>query len=124
MTRDTQNVHRATRYCHWFASMPTGGTGKTTAMSVMLKINRAKEHSPTINRTKVSIDSKLKNDGYELAMFIPGALLNGWDPSEHPRIGLFASVVDQEFGPQTLSVGGDMPFEEDPSLWCSADLAE
>lgn len=121
-TRDTQNIHRASRYCHWFAAMPTGGTGKNSAICSMLKINRAKEDSPTINRAKALVESNLKKDDYDMNLFIPGNLLNGWDPSEHPQIGFCMASLDRDFGWQTLSVGPDLPIAEDPSLWCSLRL--
>ncbi len=121
-TRDTQTVHRATRYCHWLAAMPSGGTGKTEAMALMLKINRAKEDSPSMNRAKLAVESSLTKSGYELRLFVPGGVLNGWDPSENPRIGIFLSCTDQEFGSQTLSVSDVLPCAEDPSLWCTANL--
>jgi hypothetical protein len=123
-TRDTQTVHRATRFCHWILAMPTGNNPRNDAFATILKINRAKENSPTMNRARVVVSSKTSKTGYELAVFLPAALLNGWNPSEQPRIGLFLQVMDQEYGQQTLAVGGDLPFDEDPSLWCTADLTD
>ena len=39
-TRDTHNIHRASKFCHWFVMLPTGGEGKKNAsISTMLKIN-------------------------------------------------------------------------------------
>jgi hypothetical protein len=121
-TRDTNNVHRATRYCHWFVAMPSGGSGKTPGMGMMLKINRAKEDSPSINRAKMLVESQLHKDGYSMQLQIGKALLNGWDPAEHRLLGFQIASFDQEFGWQTFSVGNEMPFAEDPSLWGTAEL--
>jgi hypothetical protein len=33
-------------------------------------------------------------------------------------------VRDLELGEQTLSVGADFPFADDPSLWSTLDLAK
>ncbi len=121
-TRATQNVHRATRYCHWFLVLPTGSSPGSPPLASMLKINRAKEDSPAINRGKLQVERQLFSDGYSLSVFIPAVCLNGWDPAEHSTLGLFVATLDREFGWQTLGVGADLPFAEDPSLWCSARL--
>lgn len=122
-TRDTQTVHRATRYCHWFAALPSGGgPGKTPAISSMLKINRSREDSPLINRAKIPVESQILADGYKMLMHIPAAVLNGWDPVEHRSIGFFIATLDREFGWQTLTLGSELPFSEDPSLWCTMAL--
>ncbi len=116
-TRDTHDVHRATRYCHWMMAMPTGGSGPGGAQCSMLKINRAREDSPSINRAKADVVSKVRKDGYDLALFLPSAMLNGWNPAEQPSIGFFIGVSDREMGWQTLGVGPELPIFEDPSLW-------
>ncbi len=116
-TRDTHNVHRATRFCHWFVSLPTGPQGQESASCRMLRINRAREDSPTLNRGEVTVHGMVKPSGYQLAIFIPGALLNGWSPTDQPNIGFFVAQVDREFGWQTLGTGPELPISDDPSLW-------
>lgn len=44
------------------------------------------------------------------------AALSGFDPEEHWRLGIFTLSVN-ELGEQTLGVGHEFPFGEDPSLW-------
>ena len=79
-TRDTHNVHRATRFCHWFLAMPLGG-GSTDKEPIvtMLKINRAREDSTTIGSRALKVTASKKKDGYKLSVFIPKAALNGWN---------------------------------------------
>ena len=122
-TRDTHNVHRATRYCHWFVALPTMTGGVVAPACAMLKINRAREDSPTLNRTKTTGHATIESDGYEIVVQVPSSLLNGWSPSEQPTIGFFAAVVDRELGWNTLSLGPELPIAEDPSLWCSMQLS-
>ena len=62
--------------------------------------------------------------GYRLEAFLPAAALNGFDPQEHPRLGVYYSVRDQELGDQFLSVGWDFPFSDDPSLWAVLELVK
>lgn len=136
-TRDTHDVHRATRYCHWLVALPAGAadaaaraaTGSAVAslggpFCTQLKINRAKEDSPSINRTKALVTSRLLRTGYELDLFLPAALLNGWNPVEQPSIGFFLAVADRELGWQTLGCGPEMPIMEDPSLWQTLRLVD
>jgi hypothetical protein len=49
-------------------------------------------------------------------------VLHGFDPEQNPRLGVFWSVRDQERGEQTLSIGPEFPFWEDPSLWSVLEL--
>lgn len=122
-TRDTHNVHRATRYCHWFLFLPTGGGSKRdTAVGNMLRINRAKDDPKTLNQVKPKVVARLKHGGYAMSIHIPKMALGGWDPDEHPRLGFNYAVIDRELGDQTLAVGNDFPISEDPGLWQTIDL--
>lgn len=123
-TRNTHDVHRATRYCHWLMAMPNGGSVGTGAQCMMLKINRAREDSPSINRANAKVDVNVRKDGYSLELMLPAAMLNGWSPAEQPAIGFFIAVSDRELGWQTLGVGPELPFFEDPSLWQSLNLID
>jgi hypothetical protein len=54
---------------------------------------------------------------------LPAAVLHGYDPEQHPRLGFFYSIRDDELGEQVLSVGPEFPFWDDPSLWSVLELA-
>ncbi len=122
-TRDTHNVHRATRFCHWFVLMPTGGGDdqKQPAAS-MLKINRAREHSPSLNQMPINVSSLITKSGYTLSAFIPAGTMTGWNTDEHRMIGFNYLLIDREMGLQTLGVGLQYPIQEDPSLWSTLAL--
>lgn len=121
-TRDTHNIHRASRFCHWFLAMPVSGDHNSGPVASMLKINRAKEDSPALNQYKLSIASKINRDGYRLQLFIPDKCMSGWNPEEHKKIGFNYAIVDRELGWQTLASGPELPIEEDPSLWQTIEL--
>lgn len=123
-TRESHDVHRATRYCHWLMAMPCGGSSGDGSHCSMLKINRAKEDSPAINRARALCGAKVRRDGYDLDLFLPAAMLNGWNPDEQPTIGFFLAVSDRELGWQTLGVGPELPLFEDPSLWQTLRLVK
>ncbi len=122
-TRNTHNVHRANRFCHWFLFLPTGGgPGREDPIATMLKINRSKEDPKTMNQAALKVLSKKKVGGYRLSVWIPGSALTGWGPDEHRKLGFNYAVVDRELGWQTLSIGPEFPIAEDPSLWQTIDL--
>jgi len=124
-TRDTHDVHRATRFCHWFVLLPAGsGAKKNKPVANPVKINRAREVSPAFNRAKIVIESEVSKTGYKINALIPAASLNGWDPNEHHHLGFNFMVNDSELGFQTLALGPDMPIEEDPSLWHTLKLVD
>lgn len=124
-TRDTHNIHRASRFCHRLVFMP-GGRGRNLEEPVagQLLINRARENPKPMSLKDLQITATRKADGYELACHISGNALTGFEPEEHPRLGIFYSIQDRELGWQTLSVGSEFPFQEDPSLWGTAELAK
>lgn len=124
-TRDTHNVHRASKFCHWFVWLPAGGGNRNTSpCDMMLKINRSSDDSPTINRHPIEILSKVGKDGYRLRTFVSGKCLNGWDTADHRHLGFNYAIQDRELGWQTLAVGPEMPIREDPSLWQTLSLSD
>jgi hypothetical protein len=123
-TRNTQNIHRAGRFCHRFAFLPSGtGRNLEEPLAVMLAINRAKESPREIDPRQLAVKSSRLADGYSLAAAIPAGALTGYNPAEHPAIGFTYAVIDRELGWQTFSVGPELPFQEDPSLWGTLELA-
>jgi hypothetical protein len=105
--------------------LPTGGDGKKNAsISTMLKINRSREDSPTMNRFPVEVKSSTNKTGYKLSCLIPDKAMHGWKTDEQRNIGFNFALVDSEFGWQTLAIGPEMPMSEDPSLWQTLTLQE
>lgn len=121
--RDTRNIRRATRFCQHFYLLPTGGgsDGKRAAAGGA-KVHRAAEEGPVAGANDLVIGSKIRKDGYDLTALLTAGALNGFDPEENPRIGLFIIVEDLELGQQSLSVGDDMNWHIDPSTWPTAVL--
>lgn len=122
-TRNTKNIHRASRFCHRWAFLPTGG-GRRLAEPVAapLPINRAKEHPKPPPANSLRVRSAMRVDGYVLEAHIASSALTGFDPDEHPRIGFSFAVIDRELGWQTFTLGPEFPFVEDPSLWGELEL--
>lgn len=122
-TRDTRNIHRASRFCHRFVFTPAGG-GRHSSEPVaeLIPIHRAREQPQPIAENLLRIRSERRVDGYVLQGLVPAAALTGFDPSEHPRLGFTYAVVDRELGWQTFSVGPEFPISDDPTLWGTLEL--
>jgi hypothetical protein len=122
-TRNTQNIHRAGRFCHRFALLPIGaGRRLDEPVAALLAINRAKESPREIERGALQVRSAVGADGYSLEAYLPATALTGFSPADQPALGFTYAVVDRELGWQTFTVGQELPFTDDPSLWGTLDL--
>jgi hypothetical protein len=122
-TRDARTSHRASRYCHQFHFLPTGGgPDRDEPVCVQTKINRALQDAPIVSACAVPFRLTRRNTGYLLEAFLPLAALYGFDPEQNPRLGFTYAVRDAELGEQVLSVGSEFPYWEDPSLWSVLEL--
>ncbi|MEZ6070623.1 MAG: hypothetical protein R3C10_10190 [Pirellulales bacterium] len=122
-TRRTDNVHRATRFCHQFVMLPAGGgRGRAEPIIEHLRINRAREDAHPIRHDQLGIHGEVFGDGYQIEAALPGQFLTGFDPAEHQEIGFHYAVVDTELGVQTFSCPVGFPYQEDPSLWATLQL--
>ena len=124
-TRATHNLHRATRYCHRFVFLPAGaGRDWARPHADQLLIQRARENAPPIRPSQLKVASHVSPHGYRLSAFAPASALSGFDPQEQPRIGFNYLVLDMEYGGQTFSQGGELPYDEDPSCWATLLLVD
>ena len=122
-TRDTKNIHRASRYCHHFVFLPAGGGGRLVEpVADQMLINRARENASPVRPGMLGVQSQRRVDGYTLDGYIPASALTGFNPDDYPRLGFFYAVVDREMGDQTLAYSRDFPYQEDPSVWGTLDL--
>lgn len=123
--RNTRNVHRASRFCHRFVVLPAGGGPKRDQpIADQLLINRARENARPVRPGDLKCRNERRVDGYLVELFVPAAALTGYEPSEYPQIGFTYAVFDQEFGEQAFTVGGELPYDEDPSLWATLELVK
>ncbi len=122
-TRNTQNIHRAGRFCHRFVFLPQGaGRLMNEPTAMLMPVARAREEPRPVAPSTLKAISEKRLDGYILQAFVPAAAITGFDPVEHPRIGFYFAVMDRELGWQTFSLGPEFPFTADPSLWGTMEL--
>jgi len=117
-TRDIKDIHRASRFCHRLLFMPIGG-GRDQAhpTAFWLPIHRAKEYPNSIDLSQLKMQSHVSADGYQLHVFLPGKILTGFDPMEHPNLGFHFVVADREYGNSYFLISPPLPHDQDPSLW-------
>ncbi len=122
-TRDTHNIHRASRFCHRFIFLPAGG-GRSYEQPVadQLLIDRSRENANPVRPGQLKVASQRRADGYVLSTFIPSGALTGFNPADHPRLGFTYFLFDRELGQQFFSVASEFPFASDPSLWGTLEL--
>ena len=124
-TRDTHNIHRASRFCHQFVFLPSGGGSRQDEpVAELLAINRARENPKPIRPGTLGIVNRKHTGGYRLDGAIPAAALTGFDPIEHPRLGFHWAVIDREIGEHTFCCPPGLPYREDPSTWGTLELVK
>lgn len=124
-TRGDRTSHRALRTCHQFYFLAAGGgSNKDEPAFVQTKIHRALQDAPLVTSADVPFRVERLKGGYRIEAFLSVNVLTGFDPEQHPRLGVFYAVRDFEKGEQTPGADSDFPFAEDPSLWASVELAK
>ncbi len=101
-----------------------GGPYEDEPAAGAAKIHRARQDAPLAEEGKIQVAAKLYNDGYDLEGHIPAEVLAGFEPVAGRRIGLYYMLEDREMGQQYLTVGDDLYWYVDPSVWGTAVLAE
>jgi hypothetical protein len=125
-TRDTRNVHRATRFCHRFTATlvpATSGSGLIVNLAQQ-SIHRAQADAPQCRLETLLTRAERLRSGWRLEMFLPAEALHGFDPDTNRRLGFAYLVTDPDRGDQYLTVGREFPIGEDPSLWATLELRE
>ncbi len=124
-TRDTRNVHRATRFCHRFSATIRPGKARALEVDVVPKpIARAIADPPTVKPGTIQSKAERTLSGWRLELFFPAEALHGFDPETNRRLGFTYQVTDPDRGDQFLGVGREFPIGEDPSLWATLLLTE
>ena len=122
-TRDARASHRASRYCHQFQFLPTGGgPDLDEPVFAQTAIHRALQDAPLCSSSAVPLRAQSKKTGYVIEAFLPAAVLTGFDSEQNPRLGFFFVVRDAELGDHLLSATPEFPYWEDPSLWSVLEL--
>ncbi|MDB5389465.1 MAG: hypothetical protein JWM11_5111 [Planctomycetaceae bacterium] len=122
-TRNTQNIHRASKFCHHFCVLPSGASrDRSLPVAKQIPIARAREEATLCDSRLILTNSEVRDTGYSLGIWLPAECLNGYAPDSNPHLGFYFLIRDRELGDQYLSIGAEFPFDQDPSLWWTLDL--
>jgi hypothetical protein len=122
-TRNTQNIHRASRFCHAITVHAALGTGTNPGPHAdQHPIDRARENCDLSRAHLLQTKRFSLKGGYLCETWIPAECLTGYSPSDQPRLGFYYDIRDSEFGHQVLSVGPEFPYDLDPALWQTLEL--
>ena len=122
-TRNSRDVHRATRFCHRLIFAPMGrGAKYQQACAGWVPINRAKENSKPPTEKSLGVHAAVGPGGYEVHAAVAWNGLTGFDRNDFPIVGFYAAVLDRELGWQSLGLSPPYPVTEDPSIWCELNL--
>jgi hypothetical protein len=124
-TRDTRDIHRATRYAQRFQARLLPGRGSKCDVEVVQKpIPRAMAEAPRAPVSALQARAERLADGWRIELYLGAEALHGFDPEINRRLGLMLHVADAELGDQFLGPGREFPVESDPSLWPTLDLRD
>ncbi|MCA9029676.1 MAG: hypothetical protein KDA69_04545 [Planctomycetaceae bacterium] len=122
-TRNTQNIHRASRYCHLFHILPVGNGDSGLEPCVrQIPVPRAGEDAPEANPDAFLQTSSVSKTEWQVDTWFPAETLYGFDPERLGRLSFYCHVRDKHLGHDFFSVGEDFPFAADPSLWSTLEL--
>lgn len=123
-TRNSPEIHRATRFCHRYGFSPMGRGPKADLPFVgWAPINRARENPPPPPDDHMAIRSRLSEGRYRLVAALHFNALTGLDLQDFPTVGFYFAVLDRELGWQSLALQSDLPVMDNPSLWAQLQLA-
>ncbi len=123
-TRNSREIHRATKFCHRYGFCPMGRGPKADLPFVgWAPINRARENPPPPPDDQFAIRSRLADGRYRLVASLHFDALHGLDLQDFPTVGFYFAVMDRELGWQSLAMRPDLPVMDNPSLWAQLHLA-
>lgn len=123
-TRWGPDVHRANSNCHHFQFLVERpvSTKCVRGHGELASISRARSAPRDIHPKDIYVGSLHREFGYEIKAFLRSDTLTGFQPREFPELGFFYVLTDASLGSQCLARNRNVPFFEDPSLWCRATL--
>lgn len=123
--RDTRDIKRGSRFCQQFYFLPAGGGARgQDPVAGGAKLNRAAENGPIAPPESIAIAGGRSGSSWAIEAHVPADVLAGFDPREHPRIGVCIVLEDMELGQQVLTVGDELYWYIDPSTWATAVLTK
>lgn len=121
-TRDVRDAHRASRFCHHFYFLPTGGRSDGPVAG-QVRIRRARAQGKPCEPQSITVAARVSKGGYRLSAFLPADILTGYDPDDNSRFGFTYLIRDRRLGRQYWTADEPLPVAYDPSLWGTVVLS-
>ncbi len=122
-TRNSREIHRATKFCHRFGFSPMGRGPKADLPFVgWAPINRARDNPPPPPDDRLAIRARIADGRYRMVAAIQFDAMHGFDIKDFPTVGFYFMILDRELGYQSLTVGPELPVMDNPSLWAQLEL--
>lgn len=123
-SRNSREIHRATKFCNRFGFSPMGRGPKADLPFVGWgPINRARENPTPPPDDQMSIRARVSDGRYRIVAALHFDALSGLDLQDFPTVGFYFAVMDRELGWQSLALQPDLPVMDNPSLWAQLQLA-
>ncbi len=117
-TRNSRDIHRATKYCYRLGLFAMGrGPKADLPFAGWAPINRARDNSQPPPDNLMVVRAAVQADRYRVVASVHFEALVGFDRQDFPVIGFYYGVQDRELGWQSLALQPTFPVAEDPSLW-------
>lgn len=119
-TRDVKTSGNNTRFCHHFFFLPESVEGHFAGEITRF---RTEDTHELCDADELKVKVQLKDNSYQLQLFIPARCLVGYDPEQFDRLGFTYRINRSAGGPQHFSVtSAEYQLEQQPSLWSSLKL--
>jgi hypothetical protein len=123
-TRNSRDIHRATKFCYRLGFFAMGrGPKADLPFAGWAPINRARDNSQPPPDDRMAVRAVVQNDRYRVVASVQFDALPGLDLQDFPVVGFYYGVQDRELGWQSLALLPTLPVAEDPSLWGQLQIA-
>lgn len=116
-TRDRKDQNFVHRFVHHFVFFPFPNRDHYAKEVTRF---RSDDMHPLCDPTLIDLTSQIKKEGYHLSVFLPAAILYGYDPMRFEKIG-FNYRINTSMGMQQYFAltNDEYRLEQSPSLWAS-----
>lgn len=119
-TRDRKDSGFNTKFCHHFYFLPEAIEGHRKGEITRF---RTEDAHPLCEPEEVYLESSVGTKSTKLKIFLPSAILVGWNPLEFKRLGFTYRLNRRSGEEEHFSVKtAEFAVEQEPSLWASCEL--
>lgn len=123
-TRGSTSGRRATRFCHHFILLPSGGgPSRREPIGWQERIRRALDQGSMAAPDDLVVAARHDGQVYTLEALLPAEALHGFEPEAGQLIGFTYLITDLVRGRQTYACSDAFPYPHNPETWSRLRLA-